>query len=121
MNKLTPSRGQIWVANLVPGAQRHWVLVVSLDSRNLNEDVRTVLAVPFGSAGREGPTTLRFEAGETGLPGISYLKCHFITTLPKSQLVEPLPRLLSAARMREVSAAIRRSFDTEAFSSSSKR
>jgi mRNA-degrading endonuclease toxin of MazEF toxin-antitoxin module len=82
--------------------------------------MKTVLIVPFGSSGREGITTLRFEPGETGLPGSSFLKCHFITTLEKSQLIEPLPRLMSKTRMHEVSAAIRRSFDSDAFSSPSK-
>jgi hypothetical protein len=40
---------------------RHWVLVVSLDSRNVSERVDSVLIVPFGSQGAEGPTTLRLE------------------------------------------------------------
>ncbi len=65
---------------------RHWVLVVSLDSRNISERVDSVLIVPFGSQGVDGPTTLRFEPGETGLPGPSWLKGHFITTLKKSLL-----------------------------------
>jgi hypothetical protein len=65
---------------------RHWVLVVSLDSRNISERVDSVLIVPFGSQGADGPTTLRFEPGETGLPGPSWLKGHFITTLKKSVL-----------------------------------
>jgi hypothetical protein len=53
---------------------RHWVLVVSLDSRNTSERVDSVLIVPFGSQGADGPTTLRFDPGETGLPGPSWLK-----------------------------------------------
>src|SRR5438445_13130481 len=90
---------------------RHWVLVVSLDSRNMSERVDTVLIVPFGSQGVDAPTTLRFEPGETGLPGPSYIKGHFITTLKKSSLVERLPRPLSTLKMQRVSAAIRRAFD----------
>ncbi len=74
----------------------------------------TVLAVPFGSTGREGPSTLRFEPGETGLPGVSYLKCYYVTTLPKEQLLESLPRPMSQRRMRDVCLAIRRSFDPDA-------
>jgi mRNA-degrading endonuclease toxin of MazEF toxin-antitoxin module len=109
-----PSRGQIWTAYLVPGAQRHWVAVVSIDSRNRSEHFGTVLTVPFGSAGREGPMTLRLEPGETGLPGVSYLKCYYVTTLPKDQLIQPLPRALSERRMRQVCLAIRRSFDPDA-------
>lgn len=92
---------------------RHWVLVVSLDARNFSERVDSALIVPFGSQGAESPTTLRFEAGETGLPGPSWLKGHFITTLKKSLLGERLPRPLSATRMRQVSLAIRRAFDPD--------
>jgi mRNA-degrading endonuclease toxin of MazEF toxin-antitoxin module len=92
---------------------RHWVLVVSLNSRNKSERVDSVLIVPFGSQGMDGPTTLRFEPGETGLPGPSWLKGHFITTLKKSLLGERLPRPLSATRMRQVSGSIQRAFDPD--------
>jgi mRNA-degrading endonuclease toxin of MazEF toxin-antitoxin module len=92
---------------------RHWVLVVSLDSRNMSDRVDSVLIVPFASQGVEGPTTLRLEAGETGLPGPSWLKGHFVTTLKKSLLGERLPRPLSATRMRQVSLAIQRAFDPD--------
>ena len=93
-------------------AVRHWVLVVSLDSRNMSERVDSVLIVPFGSQSANGPTTLRFEPGETGLPGPSWLKGHFITTL-KNLLGERLPRPLAAVRMRQVSLAIQRAFDPD--------
>jgi mRNA-degrading endonuclease toxin of MazEF toxin-antitoxin module len=92
---------------------RRWILVVSLDSRNMSERVDSVLIVPFGSQGADGPTTLRFEPGETGLPGPSWLKCHFVTTLRKSLLGERLPRPFSAARMRQVSRGIQRAFDPD--------
>src|SRR5215831_17346240 len=94
-------------------AVRYWVLVVSLDSHNLSDRTESVLIVAFGSQGMEGPTTLRFDPGETGLPGPSWLKGHFITTLKKSLLGERLPRPLSATRMRQVSVAVRRAFDPE--------
>ena len=112
---VAPRRGEIWTAYLEPGAkQRHWVLIVSLDARNLSGHAFTVLAVPFASRIAEAPSTLVLPPGETGLPGVSCLRGHFIMTLPKSQLIERTPRSLSASRMREVSAAIRRSFDPEA-------
>jgi mRNA-degrading endonuclease toxin of MazEF toxin-antitoxin module len=95
-------------------AVRHWVLVVSLDARNFSERVDSVLIVPFGSQGAEGPTTLRLEAGETGLPGPSWVKGHFITTLKKSLLGERLPRALSTRCMRQVNLAIQRAFDPDA-------
>jgi mRNA-degrading endonuclease toxin of MazEF toxin-antitoxin module len=106
-------RGEIWTAMLGNPAVRHWVLVVSLDSRNISDRVDSVLIVPFGSQGADGPTTLRFEPGESGLPGPSWLKGHFITTLKKSLLGERLPRALSATRMRQVSLAIRCAFDPD--------
>ena len=110
-----PRRGEIWTAYLGPGAQqRHWVLVVSLDARNLSENAFTVLIIPFASRLIESPTTLTLPPGETGLPGPSCLRGHFITTLPKVQLIGRLPRSLTARRMREVSLCIRRSFDPEA-------
>jgi mRNA-degrading endonuclease toxin of MazEF toxin-antitoxin module len=89
------------------------MVLVSLDSRNLSERADSVLIVPFGSLGADGPTTLRFEPGETGLPGPSWLKGHFITTLRKSLLGERLPRPLSGLRMRQVSLAIQRAFDPD--------
>lgn len=94
-------------------AIRHWVLVVSLDSRNMSDRVDSILVVPFGSQGAEGPTTLQFEPGEIGLPAPSWLKGHFITTLKKSLLGERLPRPLSPFRMRQVSLAIQRAFDPD--------
>ena len=93
---------------------RHWVLIVSLDSRNSSDRVDSILAVPFGSAGFEGPTVIRLEPGETGLPQPSYLKGHFITTIPKASLVAREARPLSDSRMREVVTLIRRAVDPAA-------
>lgn len=55
-----------------------------------------------------------FAAGETGLPGTSSLKGHFITTLPKARLRERQPRPLSESRMRKVCEMVRRGFDPDA-------
>jgi len=110
----TPRRGEIWTASLGERSQRHWVLIVSLDGRNLSDRVDTVLALPFGSRGMQGPTVLMLPPGETGLPGISYLKAHFITTLPKAKLIERVPRVLTRSRMREVVTVIQRAIDPDA-------
>jgi len=110
----SPRRGEIWLADLGSPPTRHWVLIVSLDSRNQSENVDTVLAVPFGSRGAEGPTTLLLPPGETGLPVASWLKGHFLTTLPKVRLRSRAPRALSSRRMREVCLIIRRAFDPDA-------
>jgi mRNA-degrading endonuclease toxin of MazEF toxin-antitoxin module len=110
----SPRRGEIWSADLGSPPTRHWVLIVSLDSRNQSENVDTVLIVPFSSRGAEGPTTFLLPPGETGLPEASWLKGHFITTLPKARLRSRAPRALSSRRMREVCFLIRRAFDPDA-------
>ena len=107
-----PRRGEIWYAQT--GGKRHALVIVSLDSRNASERVTSVLAVPFGSYGGEGPTAMRFEPGETGLPEPSFLKAHFISVIEKGLLVERLPRVLSERRMREVVAMVNRAIDPDA-------
>ena len=109
-----PRRGEIWTADLGDRRQRHWVLIVSLDGRNQSNRIDSVLVVPFSSRAAEAPTILALEPGETGLPDTSYLRGHFISTLPKQRLVERLPRSLSTRRMREVAIIIRRAFDPDA-------
>jgi len=109
-----PRRGEIWTAYLEDAPKRHWVLVVSLDARNFSDRVSTILIVPFGSYGEEGPTTMPLPPGETGLPEVSYLKAHFIQVLQKKSLLEPQRRMLSSTRMRQVVDMIRRSADPDA-------
>jgi mRNA-degrading endonuclease toxin of MazEF toxin-antitoxin module len=109
-----PRRGEIWTANLGNPPVRHWVLVVSVDSRNQSQRVDTVLIAPFGSAASTAPTTVSIPPGESGLPGPSWVKAHFVTNLKKNELIEKLPRALSSRRMREVCLAIRRAIDPDA-------
>ena len=108
----SPKRGEIWYANT--GGKRHAVVIVSLDQRNASERVSSVLAVPFGSYGAEGPTSKRMEPGESGLPEPSFLKAHFISVIEKKDLSERLPRRLSLAQMRELIAMINRAIDPDA-------
>jgi mRNA-degrading endonuclease toxin of MazEF toxin-antitoxin module len=93
---------------------RHWVLVVSLDERNLSDRRDSVLVVPLSSSGPEGATVIQLPPGETGLPGPSFMKGHFIQTLSKQSLLERGRRILYGTRMREVVLAVRRSFDPDA-------
>jgi mRNA-degrading endonuclease toxin of MazEF toxin-antitoxin module len=109
-----PRRGEIWTAYLADAPKRHWVVVVSLESRNLSDRASTILIVPFGSYGAEGPTTLLLSPDETALPGDSYLKGHFIQVLEKKSLIERQPRMLSGSRMKQVVEAIRRAVDPDA-------
>jgi len=108
-----PKRGEIWRADLGDG-KKHAVVVVSLDQRNLSDRASSVLVVPFGSYGAEGPTVLRMTPGETGLPEPSFLKAHFIQVLPKQRLLDRLPRTLSASQLRETVLMIRRAVDPDA-------
>ena len=111
---LKPRRGEIWVAHLGDAPRRHWVVIVSLDSRNLSDRASSILAVPFGSYGAESPTTMELAPGETGLPGPSFLKGHFVSVLEKSALIERASRVLSNARMKQVVDMIRRALDPDA-------
>jgi mRNA-degrading endonuclease toxin of MazEF toxin-antitoxin module len=111
---LSPRRGEIWTAYLEDQSQRHWVVIVSLDGRNLSDRASSVLVVPFGSYGRQGPTVAEFPPGESGLPDVSYLKAHFIQVLPKVQLIERQRRNLSSTRMKELVQMISRAVDPNA-------
>jgi len=109
-----PRRGDIWTAYLGPDRRRHWVLIVSLNPRNLSDRAETVLMVPFSSRITDAPSTMVLQPGETGLPGPSCLRAHFITTLPKADLIDRQPRALSDRRLREVCILIRRGYDPDA-------
>lgn len=109
----SPRRGEVWRADLGDG-RKHAVVIISLDPRNLSERASSVLVVPFGSYGVAGPTVLRMEPGETGLPEPSFLKAHFIQVLPKTKLFDRMPRAMSGARMRELVLMIRRAVDPDA-------
>jgi mRNA-degrading endonuclease toxin of MazEF toxin-antitoxin module len=109
---LAPRRGEIWSANT--GGKKHAVVVISLDNRNLSERTTSVLAVPFGSVGRAGPTVIPMQPGESGLPFTSYLKAHFIQVIPKQDLIERLPRRLSNLQMRALVRAVNRAIDPDA-------
>ena len=109
-----PRRGEIWTANLGNPPIRHWVLIVSLDQRNLSERRDSVLIVPLSSKGPEGATVIEIALGETGLPGPSFVKGHYMHVLAKRALISQERRVLSGARMREIVLAIRRSFDPDA-------
>lgn len=107
-----PRRGEIWIANT--GGKKHALVVISLDARNLSDRSDSILAVPFGSYGRPGPTVLRMEPGETGLPEPSFLKAHFTSVITKADLIEPLPRRLSPTQMKRLVEAVNRAIDPDA-------
>ncbi len=108
---IQPRRGDIWSANT--GGKKHAVVILSLDSRNLSERADSVLVVPFGSYGGPGPTVIRMEPGETGLPEPSFLKAHFINVIKKSELISRMPRRLSNTQMKNIVAAVNRAIDPD--------
>jgi mRNA-degrading endonuclease toxin of MazEF toxin-antitoxin module len=114
MSSPLPRRGEIWTANLGSPPIRHWVLIVSLDQRNLSDRKNSVLIVPLSGSGPQGPTVIELPPGESGLPGPSFVKGHFMQVLDKRALLAQERRVLSGTRMREIVFAIRRSFDPDA-------
>ena len=108
----TPRRGEVWRAQT--GGKRHALVIVSVNSRNQSNRVGSILAVPFGSYGAPGPTSIRMEPGQTGLPEPNFLKVHFISVVLKSDLIERLPRRMSEAQMRTIIAMINRAIDPDA-------
>ena len=96
------------------GGKKHTVVILSLDQRNASERINSVLAVPFGSSGGEGPTVKRMEPGETGLPEPSFLKAHFISVIEKKDLLDRMPRILSQKQLRELVAMVNRAIDPDA-------
>jgi mRNA-degrading endonuclease toxin of MazEF toxin-antitoxin module len=114
INNPLPRRGEIWTANLGNPPVRQWVLIVSLDQRNLSPRTKSVLIVPLSSSGPEGATVIQLPPGETGLPGATFVKGHFMQVLSKRALLTQERRVLSGTRMREIAFAIRRSFDPDA-------
>ena len=105
-------RGEIWKADT--GGKKHTVVIISLDSRNRSDKVDSVLVVPFGSFGAEGPTVILMEPGETGLSEPSFLKAHYIQVLPKKLLLERLPRRLSNVQLRKLVTLVNRAIDPDA-------
>ena len=73
-----------------------------------------MLIVPLSSKGPEGATVIEIAPGETGLPGPSFVKGHYVQVLSKRALLSQERRILSGTRMREIVLAIRRSFDPDA-------
>jgi mRNA-degrading endonuclease toxin of MazEF toxin-antitoxin module len=89
-------------------------VVVSLNERN--EKLDTVVVVPFSSLGRQSPTVIQFEPGESGLPQTSFLKAHLISTINKRQFRRIHPRRLSGARMKQLVRSIVCAIDPDALS-----
>ncbi len=73
-----------------------------------------MLIAPLSSKGPQGATVIEIAPGETGLPGPSFVKGHYMQVLSKRAQLSQERRILSGTRMREIVLAIRRSFDPDA-------
>src|SRR5208283_3938052 len=110
-------RGQIHFASLDPvlggeQAGRRPVLVVSNDAINrLPLVVTAVVGTDAANISRDYPVNVRVTAAESGLPRDTVFLCFQVRSLDPSRLVTPEAGALSAPRMAEVDAALRRALD----------
>ena len=84
--------------------KRRPVVIMSPDGRN--RAANDVVVVPCSSSARPMRWHVRLGRGEGGLSTVTFVKCEQINTVAK-EFVEPDELgVLSAARMREVEAAL---------------
>jgi mRNA interferase MazF len=108
-------RGEIYFFDLNPrsGSEQSGgrpCIVVSTDAFNLARGWRSISVVPLTSAPRwlaPSPTTVRFTAGEYGLPKDCAALEHQITTIDRDKVVGERVGLLSPSRMSELDQALR--------------
>jgi mRNA-degrading endonuclease toxin of MazEF toxin-antitoxin module len=89
-----PLRGEIWWTNFPtdpPEKGHRPVVIVSADGRNSQPRANTVLVIPLTtSIHKSRPADLFLQSGETGLREDSAAQADNISTVRKSQLVEPV-------------------------------
>lgn len=108
-------RGEIYVADFRPrsGSEERGLrpcIVVSRDVFSSNPRWRSVSVVPLTSSARwlePGPTTVVFEAEESGLSRRCAALAHQVTTMDKRKLRAPAVGTVSAAKMRRIEDALR--------------
>jgi mRNA interferase MazF len=113
-----PSRGEIWEVDWSPGRGaeqigRRPALIVQNDLGNHSETYPNTIVVAISTKGRDIPLHVFVaKAPGNGLLEDSYVKCEQILTISKGRLVggQAWGRL-SAAEMRQVNTAIKRSLD----------
>jgi mRNA interferase MazF len=97
-------RGYLYHAHL---DKRRPALVISPNVRN--ERASDVLIVPCSSVLSEAPTHVWLRRGEGGTTTTSVLKCEQLTNIHQADInPEPIGRVLSPGRIREVERAILR-------------
>jgi mRNA-degrading endonuclease toxin of MazEF toxin-antitoxin module len=90
------------------------VVVVSAEPRNRSERAETVLVVPLStSVHKLAPTHVLLASGETGLQADSAARADSVTTVRKTELIEPRSGLwrLSHTRICQLAEAVRMAMD----------
>lgn len=94
-----------------PEKGRRPVIVVSSEARNRRDSANTILVIPLSTSVHkaDNPSHLLLLAGETGLMADSIARAGDITTVPKTELVEPRSRLrpLSERRICELADMVK--------------
>ena len=91
-----PQRGEIWFVKLPtdpPDKFGRPVIVVSIDARNQHDRAMSVLVVPLSTTPPKLPTHILLKPGQTGLSENSTVQAEGITTVLKTSLSEPRPKL----------------------------
>ena len=79
---------------------------VILSPERRNALASDVIVVPFSTSTRAMSWHVRFAKGEAGLPAACFAKCEQVSTIPKSSIHgEPIGEV-SAAKLREIDAAL---------------
>lgn len=108
----TPLRGEIWFVKLPidpPGKGLRPAVVVSVNERNMHPRADSVLVAPLTpSVHKQVPTHVYLSAGETGLQEESAIRAEDLTTVHKTDLVEPRTplRVLSNQRVCEIARKV---------------
>ncbi len=96
-------KGEVWWASLPPPAGRRPVVVLSRDDANRVRD--RVIVAPVTTRIRGVPSEVRL-GPEQGLPKDCVANVDTVTTIPKTDLAQPISRLASP-KIIEVERALR--------------
>lgn len=100
MSNTTPSRGEIWRADLDPvrgheQAGRRPVLIVSADFLN-HGPAGIAILVPLTTRDRNNSLHVRIESDTTGLREVSFAKCEDVRSVSKERLTGRIGRASSS-------------------------
>jgi mRNA-degrading endonuclease toxin of MazEF toxin-antitoxin module len=104
-------RGGVYFADLGPGIGRKRVLVVSYEGVNRGLRQPVCALITSRDRPRSLETYVEIHPPEAGLDETSFILCHFLVTLPESQLEERPEGFVTGPKMIEVQAALKRALN----------